>query len=236
MPNTPIIVAKDQDDRTGLVETLIKRYNTPAIRAGVGELPVDVVWSALGTPIMGDLKKPEDLIKSALDGRLHEQTQAMKDAKALGFLLIEGQWSKDGISVGYKDYAWTWDQFCNLLMSIQAENIKLDFSFNAEHSARRLAALYKWTEKEKRGSWHEPAKLLPPSRNFLDKGYRNQVGMLMHLPLMGAERAELLMDSFGFMGSLGITDEGLRQAADNWKKLKGVGKKLPIQWEEFLRG
>ena len=237
MPNSPIIVANDQDRRTNLVETLIRRYNTPAIQGDTGSIPVDVVWTANGIPVMGDLKKPNDLIKSALDGRLYEQTQAMKNANALGFLLIEGQWSKDGQMIdGHKDHSWTWDQFCNLLMSVQNDGIKLDFSWEANQSAHRIAALYKWTEKEKRGSWQEPPKLFPPSGNYLDKDYRNQVGMIMHLPLMGAARAEYIMETLGFMGTLGITEDGLKQARENWRKLKGIGAKLPVQWENFIRG
>lgn len=229
----PIVIAKDEERHNGLIERL-KLYDVLGVPGGI---PVDYAWAAHGVPIMGDNKTPQDLIASALDGRLHNQIQAMKEAKALGFILVEGEWSQDGgHTVGDVTHGWTWDQFDNLLFSLQTEGILVAHVVAEALTPKRLASLYTWTTKDRRGSWHTPVPLLPPAQDFFDKEYRKRVGMMMSLPSMGADRASKLVHGYGLMGALGITEEGLATAKKRWLEQKGIGSKLADTWEAWLRG
>jgi ERCC4-type nuclease len=231
---SPLIIAADEVRsklhwrKVDLIGELTKR-GIPALE---GAIPVDYAWVANGVPIMGDNKTPADLIASAQDGRLHEQTRAMKEANAFGFILIEGAWGD-----GYTVERWTYDQFADLVMSVQLEGIKIDLSPEASATPRRLASLYRWTHKEQHGSWHTPVPLLPAGYDYGDEDYRWQVGMIMHLGGKGGgcgpDKAEKLIRAFGLRGTLGITedDETLKK---RWMTIRGVGKTLTDKWIRWV--
>jgi ERCC4-type nuclease len=222
----PIYVAPDEDRNHNTVEALLK-LNQPAKAL---HIPVDYAWQG-EIPVMGERKTPDDLIASANDGRLAKQIDAMQES--YGFILLEGQWSFDG---GWTVGRWTWDQFMNLLQSIQSKGVKIDLSPNKEMTPRRLVALYKWSQKEEHDSWRRPLVAMPPAEDYLDRDYRGKIGMLMHLPDCGEKKANVLMESFGLMGTLGITEEGLTEASGRWATIKGIGPKLTKKWEEWIRG
>lgn len=221
-----LIVAKDEDRHTGMVESL-SRLNVPA-RAG--DIPVDYLWvSNRGLTWSGDNKTVPDLIASVGDGRLHNQTQFMKRTGGMGFLLIEGYHTD-----GYMVDKWTHEAFWDLLQSLQCEGIHVDMSAGEKYTPKRLAALYNWSNKKEVGSWHQPVVLMPPVEGFLDEEYRSKVGMLMHLPGMGPKRAEELLRAYGLMGTLGMNYEGVQIAQDRWKAVKGIGPKLAERWRKYF--
>ena len=219
------------------MDDLVRRCNVPA---AAGQIPVDLLWTVDDKTVMGDRKAVPDLIASANDGRLHEQVAAMEGK--YGFILLEGEVSKDGYTVGEGDHCWQYDQFDDLLLSLQEEGVKVIHSPGKEMTARRLAAVYKRLNSGDRGSWHLPVRLLPPAQDYLDAEYRERVGMLMHLGKgkkgtrgMGPVMASEMLSNFGLMGTLGITEDSLNEAIKRWKTVKGAGKTLVERWGNLLR-
>ncbi len=181
---------------------------------------------------MGENKTPADLIASVRDGRLYKQLESMKDA-AIRFILIEGEWSHDGgHTVAEAPHSWMWDQFDNLLASIQAEGVVVLHSPSEKYTARRLAAFYEYTGKEEHGSWKNLERAKPKASR--SKLFDAQVAMLMSLPGCGQKKAEGLVKEYGLTDSLGITD--LDMAVSRWRAMKGIGPKLSEKWRSFLEG
>lgn len=208
-----------------MVEQLLRQN----IKALTGPLPVDYGWAANGKSVLGENKTALDLIASASDGRLHRQMESLKKAD-LGFIMLEGGLSVDGYTVG----SWTYEAFDDLLMSLQCEGVVVVHSPYASATARRLAALYRWTQKEKHGSWHEPIAFLPPLEDIGDDDYRSRIGMLMHLPKCGPNKATKLVREFGLAGALNFTPEQVAEAQRRWVTIPGIGDKLAETWGAWL--
>lgn len=241
----PIVVAKDGFGGTRNAELVEELKTKHGVEAILGDIPIDLMWTTIdGKPVMGDLKKPADLIASALDGRLHNQTSIMHGPDTYGFILLEadGVGYDSGRMVGNKYKHWTWEQFDGLLQSLQEEGIIVVRSANERLTGKRIAYLYRRLNDLSRGSWHKPVPILPPAVDFLDVAYREKVGFLMHVGRdgkggrgMGQVNAERLLQEFGLMGTLGITNETLEEALTRWKNVKGVGPKSIIQWKKWLQ-
>ena len=242
---SPLMIASDQERVVLKVHgfSLIKSLtalNVPCITAD--NLPVDYVWIIDGRSYMGDNKKVPDLIGSSESGHLHKQVTSMESAVDR-FILLEGEWTWDnGYNVGNADHSWSWEAFDSLLESLQEEGIKIVHSFSATRTPYRLKALYNRSQKENRGSWHEPVKSRPsndPKNDiwFYDARYRNQIGALITLfDDCGVPTADKMRGQYSFMDLLGITEEGLQRAKDIWTTIPRVGKKKIEMWEEAIRG
>lgn len=245
----PIIIAKDGfggSRNKEIVEELNHKHGVEAI---LGDIPIDVMWTtSAGQMVMGDFKKPADLIASVKDGRLHNQTSHFRDPNIYGFILIESDAVSfdGGYMVGNEYSYWTWEQFDGLLESMQEEGIVIVRSPHERFTPRRLAYMYRRLNEESHGSWHRPIAELPPAKDFLDSEYREKVGFLMHIGRnlgsrrgqrgMGQVNAEKMLSEFGLMGALGITEESLEEAAKRWVGLKGVGTKSIDQWKRWIKG
>ena len=223
------------DTRRNLVQQLVT-LGAPATR--VPSMPIDVAWSSGGQPCMFDLKTPEDFIASSQDGRLHYQMESMQraDCMVYGFV-IEGRWGNDGVTIGHGPHAWSWNRFDDLVLSVQCEGACIVHVADAARTASRLYDLYKWTGKAAHGSWHRPAKSSPVLREkYADRSYRKHVESLMNLlPDMGEKRANMLLDTYAFMDILGITEDGLAEAAVRWQAVRGIGPKVVGVWDSYLR-
>ena len=228
-----LTIAKDHERRTGLVDQL-KAHNVPAT---TGNIPTDYFFLADPLVVMGDDKTPEDLIASVRDGRLHKQIGEMQRVGAYGFILVGGEWHTE--TIGFANHAWTFQQFNMLRGSIQEEGIKVYDAINDVDRVRQLKAIYERLRSGERGSWHKPEIMMPPYEvdgvKLIDKDYMARIGLLMHLPDAGVKTALRLMEAYGLMSSLGITEEGLAVAKERWLALKGVGKVTAAQWEMFLK-
>lgn len=233
------MVAGDEARRHNLIASL-SSLNVPAMSAI--HLPFDYMWTVDDEKprvIAGERKSITDFIASYTDERLHHQVKAMVDMDAwLKFLLIEGQWSRDGSLVGDKDHSWTWDQFDNAILSIQCEGVEVVHSFSEPMTARRLASLWRWSTNDEHGSWHMPAPVFPatdPEHPIFDNTFRSHVGAVMHTPNVGMKTAYDLCTQFPFMEVLGITESGIAIAKERWTSVKGIGKKTFEGYEAWVR-
>lgn len=222
-----IYIEAHEDSKSDFCAQL-DRLNAPYERSN--SLRVDAMWFVDGKAVMLDLKTPTDLIASATDGRLHTQCLSMERGNCLlhGFL-IEGNATRDGITVGYSTHAWDFNRYENLLASLQAEGNIILHSATRERTAARLLSFYRWTGAAEHSKWREPLK---PSvlgkRWYGDDDYRAHVEALMALPGMGLERAESLLEEFPFATLLdpAHTEELVR--------VDGIGKGLVTKWKAFL--
>ena len=233
---SPIYIADDEARRHNLVEEL-HRLNIQAVPSS--SIPFDYLWMVDGKTVAGERKSIGDFIASYGDERLHNQISAMHDLQAVfKFILIEGVWSKDGMTI--LNQSWTWDQFDNALLSIECDDVKVVHSFSEATTPRRLASVYKWTMKDDPGSWHDPMAIIPANDFkqgviFFDKTYRNHIGTLMHIQGVGAKVADDLLTQFAFKDILGIEEAGLQQAIKRWKSVKGIGPKTVKAFEEWVK-
>ena len=231
--STTIKVAEDEDVTRRIVAGL-SALHVPATTAK--HVPVDLVWSVGDGLVMGDVKTAADLIASVADGRLHNQTAAMHQAKAwFPFILLVGPISKDGITVGYGTHAWAIERFDEMLVSLQEEGIYTPLAASEARVVPRIASLYMRLGKGVRGSWHAPVKRRPDQNQYYDRTYRDQVSLLLALPGMGETRAEALLRDNTLMEIIGQTEESLAIARARWVKQRGIGQKLAADWEEFFR-
>ena len=232
--------AKRADDEDGwrkrqaLVEQLT-RLGVPV--TATSAIKVDLMWTVDGVPCAFDVKTPTDVIASALDGRLHHQLQWMEEAHAEPHgLIVVGQDSADGVTVGYGAHAWEVERYDDLLLSLQCEGSKVVRCEAAGRLASRIARLYRWTAKTERASWRAPIK---PSyslnRLYGDKHYRAAVeGLMALLPGAGEERANLLLDRYTMAEVLGA--DGVDAAELRWRAVPGIGPKLCAAWRGVLQG
>lgn len=245
----PIIIAKDGFGGSRNKEIVEELNHKHGVAATLGDIPIDVMWNTTnGQVVMGDFKKPADLIASVKDGRLHDQTSYFKDPNVYGFILIESDAVSfdGGYMVGNEYSYWTWEQFDGLLESMQEEGIIIVRSPNERFTPRRLAYMYRRLNEAGHGSWHRPVAELPPAKDYFDAEYREKIGFLMHVGRsldnkrgqrgMGQVNAEKLISEFGLMGTLGITEESLEEASKRWKSVKGVGPKMIADWLKWIRG
>lgn len=244
---SPIFVASNEDakrrrfDGGRLVDEL-NALNVPAVPAI--HLPIDVMWTCDGQPIACDCKTPEDFIASYTDGRLHAQITAMQNmACRFFFILLEGDpLSQDGLMVGGFEHGWTWDAFDDALFDTQLYGgVKVVRSPSKARTPRRLAALYKWSAKDDGASWATPVPFMPendfnsnPPLIFFDRGYRNKVGTLMHIPGWGAKYADMALQALSFQELLGTDPERLLSTRKQLEAIKGFGPKRIQAWEDFL--
>lgn len=227
------MVAANEDRETGLVKSLAS-LNVPSV--AVEGLQVDFIWTAGGEPFMADRKTVADLIASAGDERLHNQVQYMREAGVeRPRILLEGSWSRDGVLVGPHGHEWSWEEFDSLCESLQEEGVIIIRSSGLSRTPYRLATEWRRTGKEKTGSWHVPAKVIPTDRLYFDRTYRSQIGGLMSLPDCGPVTANNLRECASFMEVWGITEEGLATAKQIWNAMPGIGQKTIKKWEEFIR-
>ena len=241
---SPMIVAEDQDKRhlkdVGILLTdQLTHMNTPS---KAGKLPVDLMHTVDGRPVMGDLKTIDDFIASYTDGRLHSQITSMQNAHCWFYYLciIGDPTSEDG---GYfvGERQWTWDQFEDAVESVQVHGgVKILRAPSKALVARRLAAHWKWTGKEDAPSWHSPvpAEAYNDFKNdiiFYDETYRSQTSSLMHWPGFGLKTAKQVRDSMAFMECWGITEEGLETSNKRLLAIKGIGPKMVADREKWIR-
>ena len=200
-------------------------------------LPVDISWTVRGQRVMWDLKKPEDMVASAEDGRLHEQLEAMKAASCLAFgFLIEGPDSLDDVTVGYGTHAWPIERYDNLLLSLQCEGAKIVRSTTPARTPARIVSLYKWSAKESHGSYHGVvAPRFTLKGRYTDKDWRKHVEGLMALfDGCGEELANGLLDRFTYAEILGATPAGIEAAATRWQSVPRIGPTLARRWQQYL--
>ena len=232
--SSPVLVAADEDRSTHIVSALAG-YNVPAV--AVNDLPVDYMWTVDGLPVMGDRKTPADLIASAQDGRLFDQILSMQERGANPyFILVEltsGMDSLDGgYTVGYNAHAWGFDDYEDLIFSVQVVGgAKVTRSPTAALTPRRLAALWRWLDKTEKGSWRAPVIPRPSEPIYFDREYRSKVAMLMTLPLCGEKKANLIKEELTLAEFFSMD---LETATARWKTFKGVGPKIINEWIRFL--
>lgn len=207
---------------------------------------IDILWTCDGEVCAGDLKTVEDFIASYTDGRLHAQVTAMQQmACRFAFILIEGDaWSADGgHTVGDPRFnSWTWDQFDDAVFDLQLYGgVKIVRSPSKDRTARRLAALWRWSAKDEAASWHSPVPIRPASDFndptgviFYDDRYRNRVGALMHIDGWGVKLADQVLGNLSFAEAVGATPEGLAAAEARLAQIKGMGPKKLKAWKEFI--
>lgn len=215
-----IIVAPDEDRRTGIVQELVDL----GVPATTGTIDTDYLWAVGAEIYVGERKTPTDLIASVNDGRLREQAEVM--AGHYGFILL------DGVplgSVGFQDHAWTWDAFDNLCASLQEQGIVIYRTVG--HLAERLASIWHRSARLDKNSWRRVA-LPQTAAEYADKDYYNLVRAymaLLHGYGCGEQRANDLAKAFG-LGGLGVTEVGLQEARQKWTQIKGIGQKLANEW------
>ena len=229
---SPISIEAHQDSDTDLVRRL-KGIGVPAQR--VNGIPVDVVWSIDGKPAMFDLKTASDLIAAVADGRLTEQMKNMQAASEYFGFIMEGEWSRDGVTVGYGQHAWAYERFDNLIVSLQEEGAIIAHASSQGRTAARLASLYRRSGKTNRGSWKRVKPTPTVTEPHHDETWTDQVRMLMCLYRCGEDKANALLDRYSLREILGITDEGLEAAVERWGGVKGIGKGLTSAWEGMLK-
>jgi ERCC4-type nuclease len=240
---SPVIVAQDQDHidkkrRYSLV-TELKKFNVPSNTST--SIAVDLFWTVDGDVCMFDIKKTKDFIDSYTDGRIYKQITAMKEANAKywGFL-IEDEDDTNPNFVGGK-HGWSWDAFDDAVYDVQVfGGANIVRSPGEKYTPRRVAALWRWTGKDRASGWAAPVPEEATSDFkrgiiFFDESYRSQVGTLMHLPGCGLITANDLREQYSFMELLGITEEGLERAQELWAAVRGVGKKKVEAWLRFIR-
>lgn len=242
---SPVIVALDQDQvdkkrRYSLTEKL-KTFNVPAV-AGM-HIPVDLMWTVDGIPVLFDIKKVSDFIASYCDGRIFKQVTAMQNSGCAYFgFLIEDDESQDPHMVGGL-HGWQWDAFDDAVLDVQIySGAKIVRSPGEQWTPRRVAALWRWSGKDRTSSWMAPVPIEAnndwthnPPVIFYDETFRSQVGLIMHLPGMGLVTANDLREKHKFMEILGITEEGLASAKQLWLSTKGIGTKKVNAWEHYIR-
>lgn len=194
-------------------------------------LPVDLMWSAGGRSVMFDLATPDDMMKKAVDGRLHSQTESMRSRDCLlwGYL-IEGGWGGDGITVGYGKHAWAAERLDNLIVSLQMEGATIAHSARPDRTAVRIGALYRWTAKDSHGEHHRITNAHASSTK--DKTQRARIQLLMAIPGIAEGRAIRALELHPLSRLLDVAYPDLFMAT--WTSVDGIGKKLAEGAYEFL--
>lgn len=223
---TTLVIAESEDRKSKLVEKLIK-LKVDSVAGSIGQ---DCMWVANGVKCIGDIKTPSDFMASYNDGRLHKQ---LFEEAGFKFILIEGAWSRDGgWTVGNKSHGWSWNAFDNARATLHLEGVFTALCHTTNQTSRRLAELYKWTENhigvEFTGAWHRPEVKKPVK--IRDVRRESQVGLLMHLPYCGQKKAEILVDTFGVLGTMDAVVNNI----DILLSIPGLGKKTVDGWREYL--
>lgn len=203
--------------------------------AKTATVPIDIMWSTDAGLHMYDLKRPGDAIKSALDGRLHSQLQVMRDKKAVSYgFIIEWEGDEaDAPVVGDGVHTWPAERFDNLMNSLEEEGAKI-VNARPGRLVQRIHALYTRSKNAARGSWHAPQPHKNLNNRYTHRTYRAHIEQLMNLPGLGEQKANDLLDRWPLTDILGITPEGLEQAAARWKLVKGVGAGNIKAWHQYL--
>ena len=235
---TEVMVASDQETGKGKTRLLadLSLLGIPA--KGADGLAFDLFWCVDGQPKGFDIKKPSDFIASHGDGRLYNQIKAMQDMGCDDYgILIDG--FPHGPLVGESGHEWSFGAFDDAIFSVQRAGAMIIHA-NEGKVAQRIAEVYKYTRRDDSGSWMWPVKITPASDFktgpvFLDKTYRSQVGAVMQTDGYGPKISDTLLQQYGFMTSMGITEEGLDIAKRARSSVKGIGPKLIIAFERFVR-
>ncbi len=111
----------------------------------------DVLFPANGGLIGIQRKQIDDLIASVQDGRLAKEVAQLQSV-AFSVLIVEGRlkWSSEGMLVG-RDYGIQWSRSThrNLLMSVQAQGIRVETSDDANDTVAAILNLQEWIRKPK---------------------------------------------------------------------------------------
>lgn len=237
---TPVFVASNQEYGRGATRVLedIRRENVPA--ATDDKAPVDIWWVVDGKPTAWDMKKPLDFIASHADGRLFSQIESMQamHCEDYGFLIEE---YPSQLLIGDRN-PWLFEDFDKVVFSVQKAGCKILHAMHGR-TAKRIAEQYRYMQKDDddTASWRYPVPIYPASDFkgdgpvFFDKVFRSHTGVVMHYPRIGTKTAAGLVEKFGYMGTMGITEEGLQIATRNLSSVKGIGDKMIADYLEYAR-
>jgi DNA excision repair protein ERCC-4 len=162
-------------------------------------------------------KELHDFFRSIFDGRLFEQAERLAEAYENACLLVEGDVIKAVKALRNPMVFW------GAIAKIMADHhISLVFTPDEQHTAMFLHSLAKKLQEEKR------RKVLVKHKPKVYTLKQMQISAVQSLPLIGPERAELLLKKFGSVRRV------FQASKVELLSVKGLGEKTVKKILDFL--
>lgn len=209
------------------------RIRHEGIDAKIGKnLPVDFLWECPTGLVFCERKTWPDFVDSFKSGggadagtRLIGQLLESPKSAAVRILLMEGQQPK--YVMAGRDIV-TAEAMDDALMSMQWQfGVVLAHSLNNDHTPTRLAALYRYTQKEDHTSLLRPVPPTPTEDIYFDPMFRKKIAAFMTVPQIGEKKALILPDNFESPRA------AVNASQEELLKLPGWGKGRAYNFVEF---
>lgn len=203
------------------------------IDAKVGNsLPADFLWQCPTGLVLVERKTWSDFVASLTggggvdgDSRLARQLIEGPKGAAVRVLLLEGSMPPYLTAQGKVMPA---EHIDDISVSLQWQfGCLIIHSLNNEHTPTRIAAFYRWTQKEEHGSLLRPQPPTPEEKIYMNPAFRKKIAAFMTVPLLGEKGALILAaNSESPKQIITATQEDLL-------KIEGIGKMKARNFVEF---
>ena len=199
------------------------------------DLFTDFLWHCPAGLVGVERKTWTDFVSSitgsgSSDGQSRISRQLIEGPKSIAVkvLFLEGP-MPPYLNAGTK--MWPAEEMDNAVMSMQWQfGCMIAHSHSHDHTPRRLASLYRYTQKEEHKSLLRPMPPVPEQNVYFNADFRRKIAALMTTPMLGEK------GSLSIAAETASLAEAVQLAQEQLIKIEGVGKTRAANFVKHWQG